>query len=507
MKRQFTKQFCIVMAALMLFSSVVSFSSCSTGDNSVSTNDVTTSFVTSEVTLEEDHRFDNVDFEGREFRIYTSSNALSMMESSNELIEGSGMMGGGAVSDAVYERNIHVEELLDVSLVFTQIDLRYDYVAADIRKLTSSGTNDYDLVINDIYAFSELIAEGHFRNVMDDECVFDFERSYWYKDYMDDLRLMDGYQYLLAGDYFIDVLRTASILLLNKDIYTDFYHRSADEIYDVVLNYEWTYEKLTSIISEVYIDKNGDSNRNQGDVFGYLDGASYWGATIPYAVSGATNYISRDEEGIPTIVIHEGDRANQLVSAIRNILNNDSTFLYKEGSVLPLFAEGQALISGGASLGSLEHGDIRNMTSDIAVLPYPMLFASDKKYITPAHDTTEMGVILASATDLKFISTVVEVLNRETSNILLPIYYEETLQIQLVDDEKAAAMIDIIHDNYDNSFILAYNSSLSGCILQSFWHAAENDRTFSAVYKSNERVVAKKMESMVRLFKKKNGLM
>ena len=147
------------------------------------------------------------------------------------------------------------------------------------------------------------------------------------------------------------------------------------------------------------------------------------------------------------------------------------------------------------------------MTSDIAVLPYPMLFASDKKYITPAHDTTEMGVILASATDLKFISTVVEVLNRETSNILLPVYYEEALQIQLVDDEKAAAMIDIIHDNYDNSFILAYNSSLNGCILQSFWHAAEDDRTFSAVYKSNERAVAKKLESMVRLFKKKNGLM
>jgi hypothetical protein len=80
-----------------------------------------------------------------------------------------------------------------------------------------------------------------------------------------------------------------------------------------------------------------------------------------------------------------------------------------------------------------------------------MLFASDRKYTTATHDTTELGGILVTSTDLAFISTVVEVLNRESANILIPKYYKECLQVQCVDDAKAAHMIDIIHDNFDNS--------------------------------------------------------
>ena len=135
-----------------------------------------------------------------------------------------------------------------------------------------------------------------------------------------------------------------------------------------------------------------------------------------------------------------------------------------------------------------------------------MLMESDKKYTTSAHDTTEMGAILATSTDLEYISTVVEVLNRETANIVMPRYYKEALQVQCVDDEKAAAMIDIIHDNFDNSFILAYNGPLGNCILQSFCAAAENKREFSAVYAAHQRSVQKTLESKIRLFMKKNNI-
>ena len=48
--------------------------------------------------------------------------------------------------------------------------------------------------------------------------------------------------------------------------------------------------------------------KNAGDRFGYVDWA-FRGTAIPLAGSGTTNYISRDEDGIPTVVIHEGGRA------------------------------------------------------------------------------------------------------------------------------------------------------------------------------------------------------
>ena len=502
------KRVSLVLAALTLLSVTTVFAGCSTStDDPDEGKKPTVTTPAAEETGEIDHRFDGVNFGNRDFRIYTSAHqASSSMDSSNYLIEGEGKTGGGLVSDAVYTRNVTVEELLGVKLVFTQCELSYGAIAGDIRIYTQSGDDEFDLVINDNYDYAQLVIEGHFRNLLDEDCVFDFDRNYWYKDYMADLRLMDGYQYLMAGDFFIDVLRTAHLMVVNKDLYQDYYRTSADELYDVVSNYEWTYDKLISTITGLYVDKNQSGAKDKGDQFGYVD-SSYWGASIPLSTSGTTNFITRDEEGVPVLTIHEGDRSNQLSARITTLLNHEATGLDTEcGDPVSAFINGEALVSASFSLGSLESENLRQMESDAAVLPYPMLFSSDQKYTTATHDTTELGAVLVTSTDMKFISTVIEVLNRETANIVIPKYYKESLQVQCVDDEKAAAMIDIIHDNFDNAFILAYNTALGGKILQAFSTAAESNREFSAVFAGSAKAVSKTLNNKVKMYVKKNKI-
>ena len=500
------KWIALTLATLTLLSSVTVFTGCSETADAPGAKETLSADTNSESEIgEADDRFVDVDYQDREFRIYTSNLSNGSMESSNYLIEGEGQMGGGLVSDAVFTRNATVEDLLGIKLVFTQCELSHGQIAGNIRKYTQSGDDEFDLVINDNYDFTTLLIEGHFRNTLDEDCVFDFDRNYWYKDYMADLRLMDGYQYLLAGDFFVDVLRTAHLILVNKQFYMDYYRTSADELYDVVSNYEWTHEKMYNLSADLYVDRNQDGIKNAGDQFGYAD-HSIWGASIPYATSGATNFISRDEDGIPTITIHEGDRANQLAAAMTKLFNSDSTTMEAAGSPIDVFVRGEALITGGFFLGSLENVSLRQMETDAAVLPFPMLYASDKKYVTATHDTTEMGAILITSTDMAFISTVTEVLNRESANILIPKYYKESLQVQCVDDEKAAAMIDIIHDNFDNSFILAYNQALNGKVLQAFSTAAEDKREFSAVYASTVKAMEKTMQNTLKKFRQKNRI-
>ncbi|MBE6653056.1 MAG: hypothetical protein E7610_06550 [Ruminococcaceae bacterium] len=499
---RFKKRLALTLASLTLLSCFVSCADTDSPDDSKESSTVAV-----EADSSEDNRFLGLDYKDRPFRIYTSAHqASSAMDSSNYLIEGEGKTGGGMVSDAVYQRNVTVEELLGVKLEFTQCDLSYGAIAGDVRILTQSGDDLYDLVINDNYDYAQLVIEGHFRNLMDDECVFDFDRPYWYKDYMEDLRLVDGYQHLLAGDFFIDVLRTAHLMIVNKDIYQDYYRTSADELYDVVSNYEWTYDKLISTITGLYIDKNQSGSKDEGDQYGYLDSA-YWGASIPLSTSGTTTFIKRDEEGCPTISIHEGDRSNQLAARITTLLNHEDTGLEKHvPDPVAAFINGEALVAATFSLGSLESENLRQMESDAAVLPYPMLFSSDKKYTTATHDTTELGAVLVTSKDMAFISTVIEVLNRETANILIPKYYKESLQVQCVDDEKAAAMIDIIHDNFDNAFILAYNTALGGKILQAFSTAAEDKREFSAVFASSAKSMEKTLKNKISRYRVKNNI-
>ena len=500
------KLLCMLLASLTLLSSAAVFTGCGETTDDPATQQSQSADTNAENdTGEVDNRFVGIDYKDREFRIYTSNLSNGTMDSSNYLIEGTGEMGGGLVSDAVFTRNITVEDLLGVKLVFTQCELNYGAISGDIRKYTQSGDDEFDLVINDNYDYGPLVIEGNFRNTLDDECVFDFDRNYWYKDYMADLRFVDGYQHLLAGDFFIDVLRTAHLMVVNKELYRNYHNSSADELYDVVSNYEWTYDKLCSLITGIYVDRNQNGAKDVGDQFGYMD-KDFWGASIPLSTSGTTNFISRDEEGSPYLTLHEGDRANQLATAISNLLNHEDTCM-NVGDVLDRFIRGETLVATGAiSLGSLESESLRQMESDAAVLPYPMLFESDKKYTTATHDTTELGGILVTSKDMVFISTVTEVLCRETANILIPKYYKECLQVQCVDDEKAAAMIDIIHDNFDNAFILTYNQAISGDILQAFQKAAEQKREFSAVFAGGSKSASKSINNIVKKYMKKNNV-
>ncbi len=507
----FKKTLCLTLAILWIASAVSLLAGCAETEEPVETEKQTeaaTSGDTAAVGESEaesdsvpaDDRFTGVNYNGRKFRIHTSTRvATTGVAQSNLFIEGVEQSESSLVNDAVLERNIAVEELLGIQLEYHRSDLIHTEVPAEVRRITTAGDDDFDLIINDLYPFANLSIEGQFRNTLDPECVFDFERSYWYGDYMEDLRLLNGYQHLLAGDYFIDVLRSAHLLLLNKEIYNDYYQRNADEIYDFVTNYQWTYDKMYEIVSGVYKDVNANNEKDKGDQFGFIS-CTFWGGSIGYSISGNPTFIERDPDtGEPTVVLGQGDRANQLGNAMSRLFNSDasSIAMTDETQLLQAFANDECLILDYQRLGSLESSILRDMEGDACVLPYPLLFESDAKYTTAAHDTTEVGAILVTSSDLPFISTVVEVLNRESANILMPKYYKEGLQVQYVDDSKAAYMIDIIHDNFDNSFALAFNEALGQNLLQPFSIAMESKREFTAVYAKNDTKINQILEKRI----------
>ena len=134
--------------------------------------------VAEEVATEEVDPFEDVDYGGRAFNIYTSTNiACTGMGNSNYLIEGEKATTGNLVEDAVLERNVTVSEKLGVELVFTQINEPYNTIQDKIRILGTSGMHEYDLLINDLYPFANLSIEGQFLNILSDECSFDFSKD------------------------------------------------------------------------------------------------------------------------------------------------------------------------------------------------------------------------------------------------------------------------------------------------------------------------------------------
>ena len=60
-----------------------------------------------------------------------------------------------------------------------------------------------------------------------------------------------------------------------------------------------------SLPTDIYIDHNNNNRRDPGDQFGFTE-TSFWDGSISFSVSGNPPFISRDENGVPTITVHEG---------------------------------------------------------------------------------------------------------------------------------------------------------------------------------------------------------
>ena len=355
----------LILCVTMLTGAFFALTSCGTAIETPTSAESGTASASDaeEVATEEIDPFKDVNYKNRPFHIYTSTNIASTgMGNSNFLIEGTNTTDGGLVNDAVLERNVTVMEKLGIALEYTQVDLIYDAVFADIRKYVTSGDHEFDLVINDLYPFANLAIEGTFRNILSEECVFDFSKEYWYEDYMADLRLIDDYQFLLAGDYFIDLIRSAHCLLYNKDIYEEYYQRNPDEVYDWVLNYEWTYDKMNQMITDIYEDNNSNGQKDKGDLYGFLV-CEFWGCSIPFSVSGNPSFIKRESDGTPVVSLLEDNRAADLAQAMTAIFQNDcsSITMTPETELLEAFVSGESLIVGYQRLGSLENPTLRGM--------------------------------------------------------------------------------------------------------------------------------------------------
>lgn len=453
--------------------------------------------------------FTDLKFDGRTFTVHNSINAATAtMQSSSYLIEGPEDYVGDGASDKAFERNGYVENLLEVDLVFDDYDYGYGDVAANIRQLMSTGDTTYDLIINDIFGLAPIVTENLFAKV-DDGAYFDFSNPWWYDNFMSDISLNTNVRFMLAGDFFIDLLRTAHALFMNKNVYIDNQLGDGDPnaVYQTVINGEWTLDKFNELISQCYHDTNGDGLKDEHDTFGFVAMPS-WGPVLPFIIGGDPGFIERDAEGYPVIIVNN-ERSTQLVEKILAAYNNEANLVgvVEEQPTMDIFTEGRALFIGYQRLGTLENAQLRDSeAADLAVLPYPKLDELQKNYVTSAHDTSELGFIpvTVGGERLDFVSAVVEVLCRETYAKVLPTYYEESLKVRYTRDEASAQMIDIIHDNFGNGFPLAYSNALNGIFLKGTFGdtVTANDNSFASRMKSNQKVSNKLLGTLIDNFEK-----
>ncbi len=461
------------------------------------TDTVDTGAVTPDTAAEttgEPDPFAALDFGGESIRLYVDANDYYGSGASNYLIKHDEETTGDIVNEAVYKRNTFVEELMNVNLEFIDCDYSYADITEPLSNTIAAGDDVYDVVVHALFPMANMSVAGYFMNVQDGK-YFDFTQDYWYADYMADLSFASKSEnYLLAGDFFLDIIRSAHAMYVNKDLFTKIYE-TPDELYEHVANMTWTQEVFYDYVKDTYVDLNGDGKADDGDQYGY-GYVGKWGSAFPWISSADIKFLDYEEDGAPYFAFNN-ERSVKLLERLNDIFYDTSAHDYVGVDTnTNAFMSGTVLFGGYQRIASFEV--FRDMEYEIGILPYPMFDENQGEYFTSTHDITVIGVIPITCSKLDTVSAVLEVLSRETYNTVMPAYYETALKVKYSRDDQSSQMLDIIRAGLGKSFPLAYNAYCDYFILSNTFASplGKNKTDFMSYYEKGIKAAQAKLDSL-----------
>ncbi len=403
-----------------------------------------------------------------------------------------GELGGDVVLDAVYNRNITVEERLDVKLNYIAGSDAWDGFPTEVMTMLNSGSAEYDMVMEESSRLWQQSIKGFYYDLMGSKYI-DFDAPWWYGDMMAESNLDNSKRLFLNGDICLTVMLYASAMYFNKGLFTD-YFGDVNALYDSVLDGTWTYDKFGTYCREIYTDVNGNGTADDDDVMGFR--YEQWGIPNYMSMSTGLNYITRDSDGFPVLNILS-DEGIKWSETLYRLLYTDNMSV--AGSKSTTFINAKSLFYPGQFVTAHE---LREVDFEYGMLPYPKLDET-LDYMSGAGTANGNGVAIPVAvpqTRVDMLCAVMEALCAESYRKIIPAWYDTALKVKYSAGLADAQMVDIIYEHINSPFIMMADKELNlGSIFTNGVYGQSSEGAFVSYYETNskrfEKTLAKAIES------------
>ncbi len=405
-----------------------------------------------------------------------------MTSGAKKYMAGPGKSSSDRVETLVYERNVDAEETLGIHMNYKYVNFGWSKIAGEISLIEKNGKDTFDLYCDMVYdMMGASLTNGTFRNAyrytLEDEHgfsddyyqggYFEFENKYGYLTaYMDDLSLTNDKQFLLASNYFMDVIRALMLLPFNIDIYDDLLggegNVKASKLYEMVDNNAWTWDRMIemSSIFSVGTQENMDSNPL---VIAIADGGLSANALLYSTYFEVYHAI---EEGDQVIGYQMNDTCQDMFDLFSKVATLVSTNgIYADSRVLTApesstgsisgieranekFKNGETLFATPSMMGALESEVFQSVggegKSGMGVLPLPKLLDDDSPYCTIINGTGRVGALGYTSENGMAMSAYIQYIT-ENSRAVLNEYYDVAMKDKYTGDEGSKRMLDLIY--------------------------------------------------------------
>lgn len=381
---------------------------------------------------------------------------------------------GTPVNDAIFQRNVELEEKYNCSFAQTlQTDF---YNVSYIQEMVLSGSDEFDLcMVYDIRA-TEVVGSMLDWNLLP---YIDLTQSWWNPD-ATGMFAIQGKQYYTAGNASMGYLSRAMCYLVNWTLYDKIGYE--EDLYLLVQDGAWTQDVFYSMAAQAVLDTNGDGNYTAEDTYGVFGNPRAFLNTL---MGGANiRFVETDEDGNYVFRMAENEAAVNQLSKIVQFINTNPNLYYNEGKVPDelkpdtLLATGQALFH----VQGLPHtiAQLREMVDNFGILPLPKLNEEQLKYYAPSYGAVLTGIPQTVASDrYAHLGLLMEAMTRRSQELVVPQYKEVLMKDKLARDVESSDMLDIIFSSitFDPGVVL-WCSNLSDEICKNIF-MAKNDAIVS----------------------------
>lgn len=402
---------------------------------------------------------------------------------------------GDAFNDAVYRRNVIIEDAYNVNIEF--IPSPDSSVCNYVNSSILAADDYYDVIYDGLQPVVSLSQNNSLIDLytLDN---FDFEKPWWDADVNKELSIT-GKLFVTYGEHMIGPKSGLYCLFFNKKLAENL---TLGDLYQFVRDDKWTMEQFGTLASAGNFDLDGDGKMTSADQFGHIT-ETYSGYT--FMIAEGYKIASKDEDDLPILTVID-DNVYSKVDRMMSVLADKDITNYVgavpgETDIWGAFWTGcfvadKFLFREGAMH---DAPTLRDMDTDFGILPLPKYDDQQTRYYhTNSVYNAAMMCIPTSASDPDTVSFIIEAMAYYSKTMLTPVYYEVVLQGKTFRDNESEEMLDIIFNSKTFDIGAAFNW---GGIQGIYTSICSNPKAnFASSYAKIETKVATEMEKTIAIF-------
>lgn len=411
-------------------------------DTAANLTEATTETESVETEPSYDPQLPAVDYSGTDFVVLY--NIGSAVEPNKDFIGEA--LTGEIVNDAIYNRTIALEEKYKLKMIYTECS-GDGAVANMLQKGVTAGDSTYAAADMNAQFCVQQASKGTLLELRQLPHM-DLQKPYW-SDTMLSGSSICGKNYFVFSDINIHAYGATPCMIFNKVVHQN---HQLEDLYEIVLDGRWTFDKACELISAVTSDLDGDGKITKDDRLGLISN----NFCVDCFISG-TGYqmIGKDENDLPVLQMHTEEFAD-IMDGIKKLLSVETgSFLVDRTSTQTeareywtewAITEDRALFWVG-NIKCVER--MRQSESDFGVVPMPK--ANERQQNYAIHTQANVGTVLCfptSIADTDMVSRVMEDMAYISYMTVMPAYMDVCIDGKTIRDEESLACLEIIRNSY-----------------------------------------------------------